>query len=109
MVCAFVLANCRGGWKRNGLPSGIDRYYSVVRFCDTSEEVWQQGAWSFVVEFLEPPSTSAFTLAEVYYLFPNGPMDLFYRGSGFEVREGDRTVARGELLGDSLDDIAGYL
>jgi hypothetical protein len=87
------LSEDEGG--RKILPSGL-RYVTVARFLDIADR-WPEVAWSLVVEFDELPHPEAMT-AIIRFLAPTGPSELLYRGSRFELFEGGRIVAQGEVM-----------
>jgi hypothetical protein len=51
-----------------------------------------------VLEFIDPPDESFCVIADVSFLNPDGPTTLLHSGSVFELYEGHRLVARGEVL-----------
>lgn len=89
---------------RQVLPGG-PVYSTVVRFAEQGAR-WAGKAWSLVVRFTEGKPTSAETFALVQFLSPQAPHELLHRGSRFELLEGRRVVASGEVIGeaDGTDD-----
>lgn len=81
---------------RNSPPPG-PRYSTVARFEEIKDK-WPQEAWSVVLEFTGPPDESLCMVAYVSLLNPAGPTNLLHPGSIFELFEGHRLVARGEVL-----------
>jgi hypothetical protein len=81
---------------RKAPPPG-PRYSTVARFGE-EEDKWPQEAWSLVLEFSGPPDESLCMIADVSLLNPDGPTRLLHPGSIFELFEGRRLVARGEVL-----------
>jgi hypothetical protein len=84
-------------------PPRIDKYSTVVHFQDDTED-WPRIAWSLVVDLGEAESTedSLEITAPVWLLFydrPGAPNHLLRPNSRFELVEGARVVARGEVLG----------
>jgi hypothetical protein len=77
-------------------PTG-PRYSTVARFAERRDQ-WPHEAWSLVIEFIEAPDDSLCTVAMVGLLNPDGPTELLHHGSAFELFEGYRLVARGEIL-----------
>jgi hypothetical protein len=54
--------------------------------------------WSLVVEFDNPPDDSLCHITDIRFLVDEAPKELLYSGSEFELREGRKLVARGEVL-----------
>ena len=81
---------------RESPPPG-PRYSTVARFEDEKNK-WPHEAWSLVLEFSGPPDESLCVIADVSLLNPDGPNRLLHPGSVFELFEGRRLVARGEVL-----------
>src|ERR1041385_1828592 len=81
---------------RDSPPPG-PRYITPARFEDEKDK-WPKEAWSLILEFNTSPDESLCTIAEVRFLSPDGPMRLLHPGSIFELYEGRRLVARGEVL-----------
>lgn len=75
----------------------VASYITPARFEDEKDK-WPKEAWSLVVEFNGPPDESLCTIADVRFLSPEGPTRLLHPGSVFELYEGRRMVARGEVL-----------
>ncbi len=76
--------------------SGLS-YSTVARFEEDAVN-WPKSAWSIVAEFEEPPGNSSQSIAMVHFLSPDAPVHLLHRGSQFELYEGRRAVARGEII-----------
>jgi hypothetical protein len=81
---------------RDSPPPG-PRYSTVARF-EEEKNKWPDEAWSLVIEFNDPPDESLCVIADVSLLNPDGPIRLLHPGSVFELYEGRRLVARGEVL-----------
>lgn len=81
---------------RHSPPSG-PRYVTVVRFDDFKDK-WPNEAWSLVIDFSEPPDEFLCMIADVRFLMPGAPVELLHTGSTFELFEGAKVVARGEVL-----------
>lgn len=81
---------------RESPPPG-PRYSTAARF-EEEKEKWPQEAWSLVLEFNISPDESRCIIADVHFLNPEGPTRLLHSGSVFDLFEGDRLVARGEVL-----------
>jgi hypothetical protein len=90
------------------INSDVLHYVYPVFFHDPAFET---EFWSFVMDFLEPPSTTQYSIAEVRFLFSEAPIEVLYPGSTFNItigasEEGGLTkVAHGEVLGNSLEAI----
>ena len=78
---------------RQSPPPG-PRYVTVVRF----EGQKVDEAWSIVVDFCGSPDESLCMTADVRFLAPGAPVGLLRTGSTFELLEGAKVVARGEVL-----------
>jgi hypothetical protein len=81
---------------RESPPAGT-QYSTVARFEEAKHE-WPREAWSVVLEFTGPPDESLWIIADVSLLSPEAPTRLLRPGSIFELFEGHRMVARGEVL-----------
>ena len=81
---------------RKAPPPG-PRYSTVARF-EEEKDKWLKEAWSLVLEFSDSPDESLCVVADVSFLSPDGPVKLLRPGSIFELFEGRRLVARGEVL-----------
>lgn len=77
-------------------PIGV-RYVTVSRF-DQDDEQWRKEAWSLVLEKNEPSKNPLETVADIHFLAPDAPDELLYKGAVFELYEGRRRVAMGEVL-----------
>lgn len=81
------------------------RYSTVARF-EKEAEKWPKEAWSIVAEFAEKTDDSSYVVAELRFLSPYAPSHLLDSGSKFELYEGHRLVAHGEVLKDYFDPAA---
>jgi hypothetical protein len=81
---------------RESPPPG-PRYSTVARF-EEEKDKWPDEAWSLVLEFSGPLDETLCVIADVSLLNPDGPTRLLHSGSVFELYEGRRLVARGEVL-----------
>ncbi len=81
---------------RESPPPG-PRYSTPARF-EEEKDKWPHEAWSLVIEFSSPPDEWLCVIANVSFLNPDGPTRLLHPGSVFELFEGHRLVARGEML-----------
>ena len=74
------------------------RYSTVARF-EKQRAEWEKEAWSLVVEWQEPIDAAGWVTANVRFLVPeNAPSQLLAVGSRFELMEGRRVVAQGEVV-----------
>ncbi len=77
-------------------PSGL-QYSTVARFEDDANN-WPNEAWSIVVELSGQLPASLETTANIRFLVPNAPNRLLQPGSRFELYEGRRMVANGQVI-----------
>jgi hypothetical protein len=91
-IC-WVLPQAGG---RDKPPPGPN-YSTVARFKDLKDK-WPEEAWSIVAHFAGPPDESGCITSELRLLSEDGPVHLLYPGSQFELFEGRRLVATGEVL-----------
>ncbi len=80
---------------RRELPR-VPLYRSVVRFDEDPNR--RLGAWDFEVQFEDPPSHERSSVATVSFLAEGAPSQLLHVGSRFELTEGRKVVARGEII-----------
>jgi hypothetical protein len=80
---------------RRQLPR-VSHYRSVVRFDEDPNR--RLGAWDVELRFEDPPSYGRPSLATVSFLAEGGPNQLLHVGSRFELTEGSKVVARGQVL-----------
>lgn len=81
---------------REGPPSAPP-YVTVSRF-EQQRDTWEQEAWSLVVEWSDPPDDSWAHQVVVRFLVENAPEELLESGNHFELLEGKRVVAIGEVV-----------
>jgi len=72
------------------------RYTTVVRFKDQSEAEWLKEAWSLDLTELIPEGNNIMN-ATVEFLSPSAPIERLRIGSAFQLYEGPRCVAEGEI------------
>jgi hypothetical protein len=77
-------------------PTGR-RYSTVARF-EKEAKNWPKQAWSIVAEFVDGSDDSSGVLAELRFLAPSAPSHLLKPGNRFDLFEGHRLVAHGEVL-----------
>lgn len=77
-------------------PSGLK--YSTVACFEDIKDKWPNEAWSIVAEFNEPSDHALCTTVDFRFLVESAPEHLLYSGSKFELFEGGRLVATGEVL-----------
>ena|SRR6266705_2275785 len=85
---------------RKSPPTG-PRYSTVARFKEDQSD-WLRQAWSLVLEFRSPPDESLCLIADVRFLVEDAPVHFLHPGSAFELFEGRKVVATGEVVSDSL-------
>ncbi len=89
------LSAAEGG--RTSVPRG-PRYSSVARFAALAD-LWPQEAWSVVLTFDQPIDEHGDVICQIALLVPeNAPAGLLDVGSQFDICEGRRWVAKGEIL-----------
>jgi hypothetical protein len=84
----------KGG--RTAPPAG-PVYSTVCRFADDTG--WPNTAWSLVLQRLQPYAQGRYWFAEVHFLAPAAPEGLLRSGARFELYEGRRLVATGQVKG----------
>lgn len=78
-------------------PPGPD-YSTVARF-ETLADRWPNEAWSIVLHISAPADAEGVMVADIRMLAgADAPTDLMSAGSRFDLFEGRRHVARGEVL-----------
>ena len=92
------LSSREGG--RQQLPPG-PRYTTVARFEEQGDK-WTEDAWSLVVEYVTPPDEHLSHIAKVHFLASGGPSAWMHAGAKFELMEGPKIVARGQIIGEEL-------
>lgn len=81
---------------RDSPPLG-PRYITVARF-EEEKEKYPKEAWSLVVEFSRMASESHELIADVSFLMDDAPDYLLHPGSKFDLFEGRKLVAKGEVI-----------
>jgi hypothetical protein len=92
------LSAAEGG--RQYPPSG-PRYSTLARFEKESTK-WPEVAWSIVADFKNQLDSSSIE-AEINFLSPDAPLHLLECGNRFELYEGHRLVAHGEVLKERVE------
>lgn len=82
-----------GGRKK---PPIGPRYVTVVHF--ENDKSYPDEAWSIVVEYANEPDQSLTIIADVYFLVDEAPVKFLEPGNKFELLEGPKIVAYGEIL-----------
>jgi hypothetical protein len=80
-------------------PPSTSRYSTVIHF--EGDTGWPKDAWSIVVDFDDTPDESLETIANVWFLAhedPAVPNRFLEPGNRFELVEGARIVAKGEII-----------
>ncbi len=72
-------------------------YSTVARF-ETLADRWPHEAWSIVLKIGEPADASGDMVAGIRMLAADAPEGLLARGRRFDLFEGRRLVAHGEVL-----------
>ncbi len=80
---------------RDNPPTGPE-YSAVAHF--EGEANWPREAWSLVIKFHGKPDESLSVIADVRFLAPDGPSHMLGAGRRFELFEGRKLVAKGEIL-----------
>jgi hypothetical protein len=75
-------------------------YSTVARF-DESNADWPEVAWSIVAEFAEEDLGKSEMLATVRFLVAEASQELLHLGSQFQLFEGTRMMASGEVIGEN--------
>jgi hypothetical protein len=92
----------QGGRSQPPTGVGLPPYSTVVRFVD-AEEPWPPPvAWSLVIEKDETSSEPYRWIADVHFLADEAPHGSLRQGREFELYEGNKRVARGRILGDTI-------
>ncbi len=86
-------------------PPAGPRYSTVAKF-EKEAEKWPKEAWSIVAEFKKISDDLSSVIAEVRCLAPDAPSHLLQPGSKFELYEGSRLVAHGEVLSDNAESLS---
>jgi len=93
-VKIYWIPPAKGGRKHP--PSG-PQYSTVARFEKTAEN-WPEEAWSIVADSITETDDAFCVIAQLRFLSPNAPSHLLKPGNKFDLFEGHRMVARGEVL-----------
>jgi hypothetical protein len=89
----------QGGRTKPPLGVGSPPYATEVRFIDS--DTWPPSeAWSLVIVKNERLSTQSRWIADVHFLVEEAPHDSLREGRAFELYEGNKRVARGQVLPD---------
>jgi hypothetical protein len=73
------------------------KYSTVAKFEDIKND-WPKFAWSIILDSLEIIEEPNITIGNLKFLSPEGPSQLLYNGSKFELYEGITIVAQGEII-----------
>jgi hypothetical protein len=87
---------------RTAPPIG-PRYVAPAKF-ESAAEAWPGEAWSLVVELIDRAPGSHEWVAQVHFLMGDAPHDLLTEGADFELYEGKRCVARGQVQSQLVRD-----
>jgi hypothetical protein len=88
-----------GGRTKPPLGVGEPPYATVVRFPHSGEPWPPPVAWSLVVHRIEVLVEPFKWIAEVHFLFDEAPHHMLTDGADFELFEGNKCVARGQVIG----------
>jgi hypothetical protein len=72
-------------------------YSTVARFVEPSQRAGD-GAWSVVIDFDIPVTPDSQTVGAVRFLSTEAPHEILRPGAQFDLLEGARVVAHGEVL-----------
>lgn len=72
--------------------------YSTVALFESARDTYPAVAWSVVVQKIDRQLSQQEQIVEVRFLVANAPQELLAQGHRFELREGVRTVAYGEVI-----------
>lgn len=90
----YWISENEGG--RQKIPNS-DSYSTVACFEDI-KNIYPDEAWSIVVNLKKAHVEDRTTVAEIKFLVELAPEKLLYSGSKFELYEGKKIVAFGEIL-----------
>ena len=76
-------------------PPTVRCYRSLSRFDEDPN--WSRGVWDILVEFIDLPTFEAPSKVRISFASPGAPTDLLHTGNRFELREGKKVVARGQI------------
>lgn len=80
-------------------PPHLGSTYSTVARFEALRELWPQEAWSVVIEVTTPLDSLGSMRANIRLLFEDrAPPGLLDAGSKFDLFEGQRCVASGEIV-----------
>lgn len=86
-----------GGRSALPLGTGSPPYATIVRFTNSNESWPPENAWSLVVEKIDEPEPFVW-LADVRFLMPKAPHECLKQGRTFELYEGSKCVASGQMI-----------
>jgi len=87
-----------GGRSHPPAGGGSPPYHAVIRFTDADEAWPPEIAWSLIVEKQESVSTEYCWIADIRFLVDHAPHGVLLPGRRFELYEGEKSVASGEIL-----------
>lgn len=74
-------------------------YYSTVARFETLAHLWPREAWSIVLQIVEPADAEGLMVARIRMLAgEDAPKELLSPGNRFDLFEGEKHVASGEVL-----------
>jgi hypothetical protein len=81
-------------------PPTVQFYRSIPRFAEDPN--WKRGVWDLTVEFLEYPNVENPSRVWISFDSNGAPEEFLHSGSRFELTEGRKVVALGQVLGRKL-------
>lgn len=96
----LVQAHIRWLSKEEGGRSSVPLILHHVIVCrfESNAITWPHEAWSLVVDFHTSPRTDKAVLADIRFLVSEGPSELLYSGSRFDLLDGYKVVAQGVVI-----------
>ena len=82
------------------IPPPGPTYSTVARFIHQGGD-WREHAWSLVLHYIEQPDAARSHRVAVSYLSPAGPSEWLKSGNRFELVEGNKVVANGEVIANA--------
>ncbi|HPD01643.1 MAG TPA: hypothetical protein PLA01_09895 [Acetivibrio sp.] len=90
----YWISEKNGG--RKNIPNS--RNYSTVACFEDIKDQFSTEAWSVVIDLENAQKESNWVIADFRFLVESAPCNLLYTGSKFQLFEGRRLVAIGEIL-----------
>ena len=80
----------------NKLLAGA-KYSTVIKFEEDNKN-WTAGAWSIILNKLVQDNTKCVMTGDMKFLSPDAPNDLLTINKKFELFEGKKCAAKGEII-----------